>query len=154
MTNPIWNHTTMAISTGKFLRLIKYLGPFVFLLGLAYTSLYPERKLLAASKVRHLSETAATPFDSSGTTVASITDDVPLSRCKVKFYSFIRYCQNKIYVRNVSKGPDFLWQTQIHRIEYGLNATIQTKKKVVFSNILFINVHPLIQIFKWFGCPQ
>ena len=33
----------------KLLRLIKYLGPALFLVGLAYTTFYPERRLLANS---------------------------------------------------------------------------------------------------------
>ena len=30
--------------------------------------------------------------------------------------------------KNVSKGPAFLWQTQIQAIEYGLNDAIRIKK--------------------------
>ena len=74
------------MNTGKFLRFFKYLGPFLFLVGLAYTSFYPERKLLGAKKLRNPAETAATPFDGgSGTTVVS-QDDVPLSRCRVSIW--------------------------------------------------------------------
>ena len=34
-------------------------------------------------------------------------------------------------LKNVSKGPAFLWQMQIQTIEYDLNVTIRIKKKEV-----------------------
>ena len=70
--------------TLKLLRYVKYLGPVFFLLGLIYTSLYPERKLLARSKeVGAKVEKAATPFDDS-TTTANAQEEVPLAKCRVR----------------------------------------------------------------------
>ncbi len=77
--------------TLKILRYVKYLGPFVFVLGLAYTSFYPEAKLLAKSKgfhrptqkspaVQEAVSTGSTPFDFVSHQPA---DEVSLSKCRV-----------------------------------------------------------------------
>lgn len=71
--------------TLKLLRYVKYLGPVFFLLGVIYTSLYPERKLLAKPKGPQDSKVvAATPFDDS-TTTATAQEEVPLANCRVSF---------------------------------------------------------------------
>ena len=71
--------------TFKLLRYVKYLGPVFFLLGVIYTSLYPERKLLAKPKGPQDSKVvAATPFDDS-TTTATAQEEVPLANCRVSF---------------------------------------------------------------------
>ena len=61
-------------------RILRYLGPFLFLLGLAYTAFYPERKLLHYSKQE---EKATTLFNSESVTVH---DEIPLSSCRVSIF--------------------------------------------------------------------
>ena len=68
--------------TFKLLRYVKYLGPLFFLLGVIYTSLYPERKLLAKPKGSGPDTKVTTPFDDS-TTTATAQDEVPLAKCRV-----------------------------------------------------------------------
>lgn len=70
--------------TFKLLRYVKYLGPVFFLIGVIYTSLYPERKLLAKSEKSPAKiEKVATPFDDSTTTINNVQDEIPLSNCRV-----------------------------------------------------------------------
>ena len=71
----------------RIMRLVKYLGPALFLLGLVYTTFYPERKLLANSKSRNGNE-KTTPFENlAGHTTdinsAAIEEEFPISKCRV-----------------------------------------------------------------------
>ena len=70
--------------TLKLLRYVKYLGPIFFLLGVIYTSLYPERKLLVKPKGVQDSK-VVTPFD-DGTTTATTQEEIPLAKCRVSFF--------------------------------------------------------------------
>ena len=72
--------------TLKLLRYVKYLGPIFFLLGVIYTSLYPERKLLVKPKGVQDSKVVkmVTPFD-DGTTTATVQEEIPLAKCRVSF---------------------------------------------------------------------
>ena len=58
-------------------RILRYLGPFLFFVGLAYTALYPERKLLHYTNQE---EKATTLFNSGSVTVK---DEIPLASCRV-----------------------------------------------------------------------
>ena len=58
-------------------RILRYLGPFLFFVGLAYTALYPERKLL---QLANQEEKATTLFNSGSVTVK---DEIPLASCRV-----------------------------------------------------------------------
>ena len=59
-------------------RILRYLGPFLFFVGLAYTALYPERKLLHYTNQE---EKATTLFNSGSVTVK---DEIPLASCRVR----------------------------------------------------------------------
>ena len=68
----------------RLVKWVKYLCPIVFLLGLAYTTFYPERKLLGrVPKIRTediLKPTLSTPFDA---THNQAVHEVMLSKCRV-----------------------------------------------------------------------
>ena len=83
--------------TLKLLRYVKYLGPIFFLLGVIYTSLYPERKLLVKPKGVQDSKVVkmVTPFD-DGTTTAIAQEEIPLAKCRVSFH-LNWYQPNKTY---------------------------------------------------------
>ena len=72
----------------RILRLVKYLGPALFLLGLVYTTFYPERKLLANSKSRNGVNEKTTPFENldrrtTDINSAAIEEEYPISKCRV-----------------------------------------------------------------------
>ena len=65
-------------------RILRYLGPFLFFVGLAYTALYPERKLLHYANQE---EKATTLFNSGSVTVK---DEISLASCRVsELYYFV-----------------------------------------------------------------
>ena len=64
-------------------RILRYLGPFLFFVGLAYTALYPERKLLHYANQE---EKATTLFNSGSVTVK---DEISLASCRVSELCFV-----------------------------------------------------------------
>ena len=72
----------------KIVWLVKYLGPALFLVGLAYTTFYPERKLLANSKSRNGNDKTI-PVGNTHTTDANSAandEEIPISKCRVRFF--------------------------------------------------------------------
>ena len=59
-------------------RILRYLGPFLFFLGLAYTAFYPERKLL---QYKGHEEKTTTLFISQG--AVTLREEIPLASCRV-----------------------------------------------------------------------
>ena len=80
------------MTTWRILRQVKYVGPVLFLLGLAYTTLYPERKLLAASKSKPSHPvTVTTPFDGNPGSSPSNLDEISLTKCRVRNVDFVKH---------------------------------------------------------------
>ena len=78
-----WNFNDNMVSH-RTKRILRYLGPFLFFVGLAYTALYPERKLLHYTNQE---EKATTLFNSGSVTVK---DEIPLASCRVsESFSFL-----------------------------------------------------------------
>ena len=86
--------------TYKVKRILRYLGPVLFIIGLAYTAFYPERKLLqykgkifldpnihyTRTKTKFISgeeEKATTVFDAG--LIKTVNEEIPLASCRVSF---------------------------------------------------------------------
>ena len=84
--------------TYKVKRILRYLGPVLFIIGLAYTAFYPERKLLQykgkifldpnisleLQLIKLLSgeeEKATTVFDAG--LIKTVNEEIPLASCRV-----------------------------------------------------------------------
>ena len=67
-------------------RILRYLGPFLFFLGLAYTAFYPERKLL---QYKGHEEKTTTLFMSQG--AVTLREEIPLASCRVSKYKNLEF---------------------------------------------------------------